>query len=88
VGKANYFQYMIDQEEDSPIYVKQFPMPKVHKDIPEGQIKDWFKIGIIQPIKSRYNSHLFMMPKKDGSLRIVQVFFDKSMPRAKMMDIP
>jgi hypothetical protein len=40
-------------------------MPEIHKDILEGQIKDWLKMGIIQP--SRF---LFMMPKKDGSLRI------------------
>jgi hypothetical protein len=47
-------------------------MPDVHGDKKEFQIKDWLKMGIIQSGRSRYNCPLLMLPKKDGSPRIVQ----------------
>jgi hypothetical protein len=65
LGKAKNVKHKIDLEDDDPIYVKQFLMPEAHRDILESQI---------QPSRSRYNSPLFMLPKKDGSLRIVQDF--------------
>jgi hypothetical protein len=59
---------------DNPIYVKQYPMPEDDRDLLEGQIKDWLKVGIIQPSRSRYDSPLFVVPNKNSSLRIVQNF--------------
>jgi hypothetical protein len=36
LGKGNSSEHKIDLEEDSPVFVNQFPMPEVHRDIPEG----------------------------------------------------
>ena len=53
---------------------KQFPTPEAQRNILVDQIQKWLKHGLIQPSRSRYNSHLLMVPKKDGSLRVVQDF--------------
>jgi hypothetical protein len=57
-------------KDNKPWFQKQYPISDAHKPEIEAQIKDWLSMGIIQPKTSRYNSMMFMAPKKDAWLRV------------------
>ncbi|MGI9161329.1 MAG: reverse transcriptase domain-containing protein, partial [Mycobacterium sp.] len=71
LGSANNFEHTIKLKNTDPIYRKQFRIPEAHQDALHTQIDEWLKIGIIEPCFSRYNSPIFVVPKKDGSFRFV-----------------
>jgi len=72
LGRSDLIQHEIHLKTDEPVYVKQFKMPDVHRDYLEEQVKEWLKLGIVQPTRSRYNSPMFLVNKKDGGFRVVQ----------------
>jgi len=59
---------------EEPIYVKQFKIPDAHRQEVERHVLEWLKLGVIQPARSRYNSPIFAVMKKDGGVRLVQDF--------------
>jgi hypothetical protein len=71
LGRANNFEHTICLKTKEPIYRKQFRIPEAHRDALHRQIDDWLRIGIIEPFFSRYNSPIFIVPKKDGTFRFV-----------------
>jgi hypothetical protein len=54
--------------------VKQFKVPEAHQSYLQDQVQEQLKLGIIQPYRSRYNSPVFLVQKKDGTHRVVQDF--------------
>lgn len=71
LGLANNFEHNIRLKNPDPVYIKQFRIPEAHRDHLEKQIAEWLKIGIIEPTHSRFNSPIFVVPKKDGTYRFV-----------------
>jgi hypothetical protein len=59
---------------EEPVYVKQFKIPEAHHHYLQDQVREWLRLGIIQPSRSRYNSPVFLVEKKDGTKRVVQDF--------------
>jgi Reverse transcriptase (RNA-dependent DNA polymerase)/RNase H-like domain found in reverse transcriptase/Integrase zinc binding domain/Integrase core domain len=74
LGLSKTLQHDITLRTQEPIYVKQFKIPEAHHKVVEEHLREWLKLGIVEPCRSKYNSPLFVVPKKDGSLRIVQDF--------------
>jgi hypothetical protein len=71
LGKASHFQHTIELNNYDPVYRKQFRIPEQHSEALKAQVKEWLKIGIVEPCHSRYNSAIFAVPKKGGKIRFV-----------------
>ncbi len=64
IRKAEYLEHNILLNDTKPRFKKQYPIPDAHRPSMEAQIQDWLKMGIIQPSTYRYNSPMFMVPKR------------------------
>ncbi len=71
LGQANNFTHNIDLKDKAPVYIPQYRLPDTHKIKLEEQVDEWLKMGIIQPSNSKYNSPIFVVPKKNGENRYV-----------------
>ncbi len=74
LGRCDLVQHEIHLKDPSPVYIKQFKIPEVHATSIEEQVREWLKLGIVQPSRSRFNSPIFVVKKKDGAFRLVQDF--------------
>ncbi len=74
LGRTETLMHEIALKTAKPIYVKQFKIPDAHRKEVEQHVLKWLKLGVIQPARSRYNSPIFAVMKKDGNVRLVQDF--------------
>jgi len=74
LGWSNLVEHEIALKKEDPVYVKQFKIPEMHMNEVQKHLQEWLKLGIIETCRSKYNSPLFLVAKKDGGLRIVQDF--------------
>ncbi len=71
LGRANNITHKIDLKDKAPVYILQYRLPDTHKLKLEQQVDEWLKMGIIQPSNSKYNSPIFVVPKKNCKNRYV-----------------
>ena len=49
-------------------------IPDAHHDEVKKHVTEWLKMGVVQPARSKYNSPIFAVAKKNGGIRLVQNF--------------
>ena len=71
LGYSDEVSLRIRMRHDEPVHVKQFPIPWAHREKIDTCIQELLKKGCIEQSRSPYNSPMFGVPKKDGSMRMV-----------------
>ena len=71
LGKTNMAKHTIELSDPHPVYTKQFTIPEAHREFLITNLKQWLAAGIVKKTVSKFNSPIFVVPKKDGSLRVV-----------------
>jgi hypothetical protein len=74
LGCTDTLMHEIALKTSEPIYVKQFKIPDAHRQEVKQHVLKWLKLSVTQPARSRYNSPIFAVMKKDGGVRLVQDF--------------
>ena len=74
LGRTTVMEHKIRLKDDAPAYNKQFRIPEEHQSILIEHLQNWLKLGVVSPCKSHWNSPIFLVPKKDGSMRPVLDF--------------
>ena len=74
LGRCETFKHDIQLKDNEPVYIKQFRIPEAQRKYVEDYVKELLKLGVVRPTRSKYNSPLFLVKKKDGGMRIVQDF--------------
>jgi len=72
LGFTDTVVHDIKLRDNEPVFTGQYPQPIEEYELVRNNVRDWVKIGIIEPAQSLYNSPLFCVKKKEGQgLRVV-----------------
>ena len=72
LGRTTIMKHEISLEEGSvPFYVPNYRLPIGRRQAVDDLISDMKKEGVVSESKSPYNSPMLLVPKKDGSWRLV-----------------
>ena len=74
LGLTHAVEHVIRLKDGSPAYRKQFRIPEEHRSILIEHLMKWLKLKVVSPSSSHYNSPIFLVPKKDGTMRPVLDF--------------
>ena len=72
LGRTNVIDHRIVLNEGAtPFFVPNYRLPVGRREIVDNLVTDMKKQGVVTDSKSPYNSPLLLVPKKDGSWRLV-----------------
>ena len=72
LGEAIGTEHDIQLRSGEPQFARQFTIPRAHMDTIKSNVRDWLKLGIVEPANSPFNAPIFCVPKKAGhGLRVV-----------------
>ena len=68
-GQTDLQLCTIAQEDDTPVYVRQYPVPYAKVKVIGEEVDAMLKMGVIEPAASCYNAPVVLVAKDDGSNR-------------------
>jgi hypothetical protein len=74
LGKCTTSMHDFELKNEDPIYIKQFRIMEAQREALQKHIEELLKLGVVRPSRSKFNSPIFVVNKKDRGMRIVQDF--------------
>ena len=74
LGQTEDMEHSIHLKDPAPVFTKQFRIPEHHRSVLIEHLQKWIQLKVVSPSRSMFNSPIFCVPKKDGSLRAVLDF--------------
>ena len=72
IGRTKDGSHTIRLKNQEPVFTKQFPLPVREMEFIREHVKQWEKLGLVEPANSPYNSPIFCVAKKgDAGWRLV-----------------
>jgi hypothetical protein len=68
LGKCTTSMHDIELKTEDPIYIKQFRIPEAQRETVQKHIEELLKLGVVRPSRSKFNSPIFVVNKKDGGM--------------------
>lgn len=83
-GKTHLVECQLRLATETPVHVRQYPLPFAVEKAIEDEVQEMLKQGIIEPSHSPYQAPLVVVKKKDGSMRLCIDF--RQLNRVVIMD--
>jgi transposase InsO family protein len=72
LGRSDALKHEVELSDDTPVYTQQYRLPLEQIQLVKDHLHAWLKSGIVEKARSKYNSPVFCVPKKDSNkLRVV-----------------
>jgi transposase InsO family protein len=72
LGRSDALKHEIELSDRTPVYTQQYRLPLEQIELVKDHLHAWLKAGIVEASRSKYNSPVFCVPKKDSNkLRVV-----------------